>query len=100
MPRGILNVTDAKTILSRLISKIQIEADNATPVVIGRHGEPMAVVISVEQFQEYRALATLATSQACSLHPKAAGGGYRRRADDAGGVEGAGGGSGGTGQPR
>jgi PHD/YefM family antitoxin component YafN of YafNO toxin-antitoxin module len=75
MPRGILNVTDAKTTLSRLITKIQIEADNATPVVIGRLGEPMAVMISVEQFQEYHALATLALAQALSPPPRPSGGG-------------------------
>ena len=95
MPRGILNVTDAKTTLSRLITKIQIEADNATPVVIGRLGEPMAVVISVEQFQEYHALATLAIAQALSMPPKSAGGGGVRqraagRADGAGGLPGSG----------
>lgn len=89
MPRGILNVTDAKTTLSRLITKIQIEADNATPVVIGRLGEPMAVVISVEQFQEYHALATLALAQALSPPSKSSGGGVRQRGN--GGTPGAGG---------
>ncbi len=89
MPRGIINVTDAKTTLSRLITKIQIEADNATPVVIGRLGEPMAVVISVEQFQEYHALASLAIAQALSVPPKSAGGGVRQRGDGrAGGAAG------------
>jgi antitoxin (DNA-binding transcriptional repressor) of toxin-antitoxin stability system len=66
MPRGILNVTDAKVTLSRIIAKIKIEGDNATPVVIGRHGEAMAVLISIEQFQEYRALAALALRQPLS----------------------------------
>lgn len=92
MPRGIINVTDAKTTLSRIIAKIQIEADNATPVVIGRHGEPMAVVISVEQFQEYHALATLAIAQALSLPPKSSGGGIKNRGNGgASGAYGAGG---------
>lgn len=81
LPRGILNVTDAKTTLSRLINKIQIEADHATPVVIGRHGEPMAVVISLEQFEEYHALATLAIAQTYSLPPKSTGDGLRQRRD-------------------
>lgn len=66
MPRGILNVTDAKVTLSRIIAKIKIEGDNATPVVIGRHGDAMAVLISLEQFQEYRALAALALRQPLS----------------------------------
>jgi Antitoxin Phd_YefM, type II toxin-antitoxin system len=87
MPRGILNVTDAKVTLSRIIAKIQIEGDNATPVVIGRHGVSMAVLISLEQFQEYRALAALALRQPLSRppNPTQLGGVGRRPGDAAGG---------------
>lgn len=87
MPRGILNVTDAKVTLSRIIAKIKIEGDNATPVVIGRHREAMAVLISLEQFQEYRALAALALRQPLSppLNPARRGGAVRRDGGPAGG---------------
>lgn len=80
MPRGILNVTDAKVTLSRMITKIKIEGGGATPVVIGRHGAAMAILISIEQFQEYRALAALAVRQQIPPPPnlvKGPGGGHR-----------------------
>jgi PHD/YefM family antitoxin component YafN of YafNO toxin-antitoxin module len=87
MPRGILNVTDAKVTLSRIIEKIKIEGDNATPVVIGRHGAAMAVLISLEQFQEYRALAALALRQPLSRppYPPQPGDAGRRNGGSAGG---------------
>ena|ERR1700761_6391628 len=98
MPRGILNVTDAKVTLSRIIAKIKIEGDNATPVVIGRHGVAMAVLVSMEQFQEYRALAALALRQ--PLYPPSnsaqRGGPGHRDGGAAGGGRGVAG-SGGTG---
>jgi antitoxin (DNA-binding transcriptional repressor) of toxin-antitoxin stability system len=98
MPRGLLNVTDAKVTLSRIIAKIKIEGDNATPVVIGRHGVAMAVLISLEQFQEYRALAALALRQPISppLNPAQRGGAGRRD----GGTTGSGNGVAGNGGKR
>ena len=69
MPRGVLNVTDAKVTLSRIIARIKAEGDNATPVVIGRHGVAMAVLVSLEQFQEYRALTALALRQSAPAPP-------------------------------
>ena len=97
MPRGILNVTDAKVTLSRIIAKIKIEADNATPVVIGRHGVAMAVLVSIEQFQEYRALAALALRQPLSPPPNPAQRGGVGRRD--GGAAGGGSPAGGSGGP-
>jgi antitoxin (DNA-binding transcriptional repressor) of toxin-antitoxin stability system len=49
-------VTDARASLSRLIAALYKDGERARPVFIGRHGEPMAVLLSLERFQEYRAL--------------------------------------------
>ena len=80
-------MTDAKVTLSRIIAKIRVDGDNATPVVIGRHGAAMAVLISLEQFQEYRALAALALRQPLSPPPNPAqrGGPVRREGGAPGG---------------
>lgn len=48
-----ITVTDVRTVLPLVLNSIKDGALDATPILIGRHREPMAVLISVEQFYEY-----------------------------------------------
>ena len=64
VPPGLLvSVTDARATLSRIIAAVQADGEHAKPVFIGRHGEPMAVLLSLEHFHEYCALAALRRRQ-------------------------------------
>jgi antitoxin (DNA-binding transcriptional repressor) of toxin-antitoxin stability system len=51
-----ITVTDVRTVLPLVLNSIKEGALDATPILIGRHREPMAVLISVEQFYEYCSL--------------------------------------------
>jgi PHD/YefM family antitoxin component YafN of YafNO toxin-antitoxin module len=51
-----VSTTDVRTLLPDLLSQVKCAGINATPLVIRRHLEPMAVLISFEQFDDYRAL--------------------------------------------
>lgn len=42
--------------LPHVLLKVKCGGRDAIPVMIGRHREPMAVIISVEQFYEYCSL--------------------------------------------
>ena len=48
-----ITVTDARAVLPRILTEIKTGGSDAVPILIGRHREPMAVLISVEQFYEY-----------------------------------------------
>ena len=54
-----MTVTDARAILPRVLTVIKTGGSDAVPILIGRHREPMAVLISVEQFYEYCALVSV-----------------------------------------
>jgi PHD/YefM family antitoxin component YafN of YafNO toxin-antitoxin module len=54
-----MTVTDARAILPRVLTVIKTGGRDAVPILIGRHREPMAVLISVEQFYEYSALVSV-----------------------------------------
>jgi hypothetical protein len=51
-----MTVTDARSVLPVVLARIREGGRDAVPVLIGRHREPMAVLISLEQFYEYCAL--------------------------------------------
>jgi len=48
-----ITVTDAKAVLPHILATLKTGGRDAVPILIGRHREPMAVLISVEQFYEY-----------------------------------------------
>jgi len=48
-----ITVTDAKAVLPHILATLKAGGRDAVPILIGRHREPMAVLISVEQFYEY-----------------------------------------------
>ena len=48
-----ITVTDARTVLPQILAALKGGGRDAVPILIGRHREPMAVLISVEQFYEY-----------------------------------------------
>ena len=48
-----ISVTDVRTVLPVVLARLKEGGRDAAPVLIGRHREPMAVLISVEQFYEY-----------------------------------------------
>ena len=54
-----ITVTDARTVLPHVLAAIKSGGRDAVPILIGRHREPMAVLISVEQFYEYCALVSM-----------------------------------------
>ena len=58
-PEKLVSVTDARATLSRLIEVLRENGERAEPVFIGKHGEPMAVLLSLERFHEYCALLAL-----------------------------------------
>ena len=45
--------------LPHVLAAIKSGGRDAVPILIGRHREPMAVLISVEQFYEYCALVSM-----------------------------------------
>ena len=51
-----ITVTDARAIFPHILAKLKVGGRDAVPVLIGRHREPMAVLISLEQFYEYCSL--------------------------------------------
>ena len=51
-----LSVTDVRAVLPHVLLKLKCGGRDAIPVLIGRHREPMAVIISIEQFYEYCSL--------------------------------------------
>lgn len=51
-----ISVTDVRAVLPHVLMKLKCGGRDAIPVLIGRHREPMAVIISVEQFYEYCSL--------------------------------------------
>lgn len=58
-PEKLVSVTDARATLSRLIEVLRENGERAEPVFIGKHGQPMAVLVSLERFHEYCALLAL-----------------------------------------
>lgn len=48
-----ISVTDMRAVLPVVLARLKEGGRDADPVLIGRHREPMAVLISVEQFYEY-----------------------------------------------
>jgi PHD/YefM family antitoxin component YafN of YafNO toxin-antitoxin module len=48
-----ITVTDARSVLPHILATLKGAGMDAVPILIGRHREPMAVLISVEQFYEY-----------------------------------------------
>jgi hypothetical protein len=48
-----ITVTDVRAILPVVLGRLKDGGRDAVPVLIGRHREPMAVLISLEQFYEY-----------------------------------------------
>ena len=51
-----MSVTDVRSVLPFVLTRLKCAGRDAIPVVIGRHREPMGVLISIEQFHEYCAL--------------------------------------------
>ena len=51
-----ITVTDIRAVLPHILAKLKGGGRDAVPILIGRHREPMAVLISIEQFYEYCAL--------------------------------------------
>lgn len=58
IPVRLISVTDARATLSRLIAALHHDAERAKPILVARHGEPFAALISIEQFHDYCTLAT------------------------------------------
>ena len=54
-----ITVTDARTVLPHILAALKSGGRDAVPILSGRHREPMAVLISIEQFHEYCALVSL-----------------------------------------
>ena len=54
-----ITVTDARTVLPHILAGLKGGGRDAIPILLGRHREPMAVLISVEQFYEYCALVSM-----------------------------------------
>jgi PHD/YefM family antitoxin component YafN of YafNO toxin-antitoxin module len=48
-----ITVTDARSVLPHILATLKGGGRDAIPILIGRHREPMAVLVSVEQFYEY-----------------------------------------------
>jgi len=51
-----VSVTDVRSALPYILDELKSAGPDATPLVVRRHSEPMAVLISFEQFEDYRAL--------------------------------------------
>lgn len=58
-----ITVTDIRTVLPLVLARLKDGGRDAVPVLIGRHREPMAVLISLEQFYEYSALVCTALAE-------------------------------------
>lgn len=58
-PGRFIPVSEARANFSGLLALVRREGRDATPVFIGRHGEPMAVLISLEQYYDYSCLLDL-----------------------------------------
>jgi len=54
-----ITVTDARSVLPHILATLKGGGRDAVPILIGRHREPMAVLISVEQFYEYCAFVSM-----------------------------------------
>jgi PHD/YefM family antitoxin component YafN of YafNO toxin-antitoxin module len=54
-----ITVTDARSVLPQILAAIKSGGRDAVPILIARHRDPMAVLISVEQFYEYCELVRL-----------------------------------------
>jgi prevent-host-death family protein len=63
MPGRFVSVTDARATLSLLLNALQVGAERAEPIFIGRHGAPVAVLLSMEHFKEYCALSAMRRRQ-------------------------------------
>jgi PHD/YefM family antitoxin component YafN of YafNO toxin-antitoxin module len=48
-----ITVTDARSVLPQILAALKSGGPEAVPILIARHRDPMAVLISVEQFHEY-----------------------------------------------
>ena len=59
-----ITVTDVRAVLPIVLARLKDGGRDAVPVLIGRHREPMAVLISLEQFYEYCALVSAALGEA------------------------------------
>lgn len=51
-----VSLTDLRSALPHILNQLRCAGPDATPIVLRRHYEPMAVLISFEQFDDYRAL--------------------------------------------
>lgn len=54
-----ITVTDVRAVLPIVLARLKDGGRDAVPVLIGRHREPMAVLISIEQFYEYCSLVSM-----------------------------------------
>ena len=54
-----ITVTDARAVLPHVLAALKVGGRDAVPILIGRHRQPMAVLISVEQFYEYCAFVSM-----------------------------------------
>jgi antitoxin (DNA-binding transcriptional repressor) of toxin-antitoxin stability system len=59
-----ITVTDIRAVLPIVLGRLKDGGRDAVPVLIGRHREPMAVLISVEQFYEYCSLVSASLGEA------------------------------------
>jgi hypothetical protein len=59
-----ITVTDVRVVLPSILARLKRGGRDAAPILIGRHREPMAVLISIEQFYEYCSLVVAALDAA------------------------------------
>ncbi len=59
-----ITVTDVRAVLPIVLARLKDGGRDAVPVLIGRHREPMAVLISLEQFYEYCSLVSTQLGEA------------------------------------
>jgi antitoxin (DNA-binding transcriptional repressor) of toxin-antitoxin stability system len=59
-----ITVTDVRTVLPMVLARLKDGGRDAVPVLIGRHREPMAVLVSLEQFHEYCSLVRIGLTEA------------------------------------
>jgi prevent-host-death family protein len=53
-----VTVTDLRILMPEVLRRVKTGRLDAQPVIIKRHREPLAALISMEQYQQYRALLT------------------------------------------
>ena len=51
-----VTVTDLRSVMPEVLHRLSIGGRGAEPVIIKRHREPLAALISIQQYHEYRAL--------------------------------------------